>query len=140
MAIDPKAVGATTEPTLFEWTDRDTLLYALGVGAGLDDLSFTTENSHDIDQQVLPTYAVICCPAFGAAAQGRIVQLGHALARLAGNSAARAAAARGQAVGGHRGGRHSGQGRGQERDHHAARPRQRSRHRDTDRRDADQRW
>ena len=29
--------------------------------------SFTTENSHDIDQQVLPTYAVICCPAFGAA-------------------------------------------------------------------------
>ena len=67
MAIDPKAVGATTEPMLFEWTDRDTLLYALGVGAGLEDLSFTTENSHGIDQQVLPTYAVICCPAFGAA-------------------------------------------------------------------------
>src|ERR1700750_1527638 len=69
MAIDPNAVGATTEPMLFEWTDRDTLLYALGVGAGLDDLKFTTENSHDIDQQVLPTYAVICCPAFGAAAK-----------------------------------------------------------------------
>lgn len=67
MAIDPKAVGATTEPMLFEWTDRDTMLYALGVGAGLDDLSFTTENSHGITQQVLPTYAVICCPAFGAA-------------------------------------------------------------------------
>src|ERR1700721_2632925 len=67
MAIDPKAPGATTEPVLCEWTDRDTLLYALGVGAGLDDLSFTTENSHDIDQQVLPTYAVICCPAFAAA-------------------------------------------------------------------------
>jgi acyl dehydratase len=30
-------------------------------------LAFTTENSHDIPQQVLPTYAVICCPAFGAA-------------------------------------------------------------------------
>jgi acyl dehydratase len=27
----------------------------------------TTENSHGITQQVLPTYAVICCPAFGAA-------------------------------------------------------------------------
>ena len=27
------AVGAKTEPQLFEWTDRDTLLYALGVGA-----------------------------------------------------------------------------------------------------------
>src|SRR5246500_517120 len=67
MAIDPSAVGAVTEPMLFEWTDRDTLLYALGVGCGTDDLSFTTENSHDITQQVLPTYAVICCPAFGAA-------------------------------------------------------------------------
>src|ERR1700731_5333245 len=67
MAIDPNAVGGVTEPMLFEWTDRDTLLYALGVGAGTEDLSFTTENSHDITQQVLPTYAVICCPAFGAA-------------------------------------------------------------------------
>jgi len=67
MAIDPSAIGAATDPVLFEWTDRDTLLYALGVGAGLNDLSFTTENSHDVPQQVLPTYAVICCPAFGAA-------------------------------------------------------------------------
>jgi acyl dehydratase len=67
MAIDPTAVGATTKPHLFEWTDRETLLYALGVGAGLDDLAFTTENSHDIEQQVLPTFAVIACPAFGAA-------------------------------------------------------------------------
>ncbi len=67
MAIDPSAVGAVTEPMLFEWTDRDTMLYALGVGCGTEDLSFTTENSHDIAQQVLPTYAVICCPAFGAA-------------------------------------------------------------------------
>src|SRR5246127_2210711 len=67
MAIDPSAVGAVTEPMLFEWTDRDTMLYALGVGCGLEDLSFTTDNSHAITQQVLPTYAVICCPAFGAA-------------------------------------------------------------------------
>ncbi|EUA14555.1 metal-binding domain of MaoC dehydratase family protein [Mycobacterium kansasii 732] len=67
MAIDPGAVGAVTEPMLFDWTDRETLLYALGVGAGTEDLSFTTENSHGLAQQVLPTYAVICCPAFGAA-------------------------------------------------------------------------
>jgi acyl dehydratase len=67
MAIDPNAIGAVTEPTLFEWTDRDTMLYALGVGAGIDDLSFTTDNSHGITLQTLPTYAVICCPAFGAA-------------------------------------------------------------------------
>jgi acyl dehydratase len=69
MGIDPNAIGAVTEPMIFEWTDRDTMLYALGVGAGTEDLSFTTENSHGITQQVLPTYAVICCPAFGAAAK-----------------------------------------------------------------------
>lgn len=66
MALDPTAVGATTEPVLVEWTDRDTLLYALGVGAGTAELAFTTENSHDIPQQVLPTFAVICCIGFAA--------------------------------------------------------------------------
>jgi acyl dehydratase len=69
MPIDPNAVGAKSEPQLFEWTDRDTLLYALGVGAGTEDLAFTTENSHDIKQQVLPTYAVIACLPFAAAAK-----------------------------------------------------------------------
>src|SRR3984885_14395107 len=77
MAIDPKAVGATTEPMLFEWTDRDTLLSAPGAGAGTEDLAFTTENSHDIPQQVLPTYAVICCPAFAAA--GKVGALNWAM-------------------------------------------------------------
>jgi len=67
MAIDPSAIGAVTEPRIYEWTDRDTLLYALGVGAGTADLAYTTENSHDIPQQVLPTFAVICCMGFAAA-------------------------------------------------------------------------
>ena len=67
MPIDPNAIGAKTDPHVFEWTDRDTLLYALGVGAGTDDLAFTTENSPDIPQQVLPTYAVIACTGFAAA-------------------------------------------------------------------------
>jgi acyl dehydratase len=69
MPINPNAIGAKTAPQPFEWTDRETLLYALGVGAGTADLAFTTENSHDIEQQVLPTYAVIACPAWGAAAE-----------------------------------------------------------------------
>jgi acyl dehydratase len=68
MPIDPNAIGAKTDPQVFEWTDRDTLLYALGVGAGTSDLALTTENSHDIEQRVLPTYAVIACSGFAAAA------------------------------------------------------------------------
>src|SRR5882757_5381448 len=69
MPIDPTATGAKTDPQLFEWTDRDTLLSALAGGAGLDDLAFTTENTHDTPQQVLPTYAVIACLPFAAAAK-----------------------------------------------------------------------
>lgn len=69
MPIDPTAIGASTAPQMFSWTDRDTLLYALGVGAGTGDLAFTTENSHEIDQQVLPTYAVIACSPFAAVAK-----------------------------------------------------------------------
>lgn len=67
MPINPNAVGEKTDPYQFDWTDRDTLLYAIGVGAGVDDLAFTTENSHEIEQQVLPTYAVIACSPFAAA-------------------------------------------------------------------------
>jgi len=55
MPIDPNAIGATGEPAERSWDSKDCLLYALGVGAGVDELRFTTEK----DQQVLPTFAVI---------------------------------------------------------------------------------
>ncbi len=62
MPINPDAVGATGTAER-SWTSRDALLYAVGVGAGADDplkeLQFTTENSHDVEQQVLPSFAVI---------------------------------------------------------------------------------
>ncbi len=59
MPIDPSAVGATGNPVKRSWTSKDGLLYALGVGAGLDELAFTTENTKDTAQRVLPTFAVI---------------------------------------------------------------------------------
>jgi len=62
MPINPDAVG-TTGTAERSWNSKDALLYAVGVGAGADDplkeLQFTTENSRDIAQQVLPTFAVI---------------------------------------------------------------------------------
>jgi acyl dehydratase len=59
MPINPDAAGTKSEPSEYSWTSKDALLYALGVGAGTDDLAFTTENSIDIEQQVLPTMAVV---------------------------------------------------------------------------------
>lgn len=59
MPIDPSAIGATGGPVSRSWTSKDALLYAVGVGAGTDELQFTTENTRDTPQQVLPTFAVI---------------------------------------------------------------------------------
>jgi acyl dehydratase len=69
--INPDAVGSTSEPTERSWTSKDALLYAVGVGAGAIDptgfeLEFTTENSKDVDQKVLPTFAVIIGAGGGA--------------------------------------------------------------------------
>src|SRR5690242_4644702 len=59
MPLNLDAVGSESEPAERSWDSKDCLLYALGVGAGLDELEFTTENSIDIDQKVLPTQAVV---------------------------------------------------------------------------------
>jgi len=63
MPLNLDAVGRTSDPVETSWTSKDALLYALGVGAGQDDalreLEFTTENSHGVTQQVLPTFGVI---------------------------------------------------------------------------------
>src|SRR5688500_8633988 len=59
MPIDPSAVGTKGDPVERSWTSKDCLLYAIGVGAGLDELQFTTENTSGLVQQVLPTFAVI---------------------------------------------------------------------------------
>jgi acyl dehydratase len=72
MPINPDAVGATGEPTESTWNSKDCLLYALGVGAGQSDptgfeLEFTTENSQDITQRALPTFAVIAGMSGGGA-------------------------------------------------------------------------
>ena len=55
MPIDPTAVGNSGGPQDRSWTSKDCLLYSLGVGAGIDELNFTTEKN----QEVLPTFAVI---------------------------------------------------------------------------------
>ena len=59
MPINPEAVGAKGAPSTRIWTSKDALLYAVGIGAGTDELQYTTENTKNIDQKVFPTFAVI---------------------------------------------------------------------------------
>jgi acyl dehydratase len=80
MGIDPNAVGTEAGPVERSWTSKDCLLYAVGVGAGTEELAFTTENSAGIDQQVLPTFAVIAgsgAPVLEAAGDIDHTQLVH---------------------------------------------------------------
>jgi acyl dehydratase len=70
MPINPDAVGSKSDPQDHSWTSKDCILYALGVGSGTGELPFTTENSMNIDQRVLPTQAVVLgVGGFGAMAK-----------------------------------------------------------------------
>lgn len=59
MALNLDVVGKSFEPVHYAWDSEDAILYALGVGAGIDELEFTTENSIGTLQKVLPTFAVV---------------------------------------------------------------------------------
>lgn len=59
MTINPDAVGSVGEPTTHSWDERDVMLYALGVGAGLDDLELVTENTAGTDLIPLPSMVVV---------------------------------------------------------------------------------
>jgi acyl dehydratase len=59
MALNPDAVGTESEPVDVTWDSKDALLYAVAVGAGTDELAFTTENTNGVAQRVLPTFPVV---------------------------------------------------------------------------------
>ena len=59
MPLNPDAVGTRSEPVEVSWASKDCLLYAVGIGAGTDELAFTTENTTGVDQQVFPTFPVV---------------------------------------------------------------------------------
>ena len=74
MSLDHSLVGEPGPGRERSWTSKDSLLYAIGVGAGLGDplreLEFTTENSEGIEQKVLPTFGVLLAQAGAARSIG----------------------------------------------------------------------
>jgi acyl dehydratase len=59
MPINPDAVGSKSDPIEVSWDSKDCLLYAVGIGAGTDELAFTTENTSGVEQRVFPTFPVV---------------------------------------------------------------------------------
>ena len=55
MTLDLTAIGRMIGPFAKEYTWRDAILYALGVGAGFDELEFCYEK----DLKIIPSFAVI---------------------------------------------------------------------------------
>jgi acyl dehydratase len=71
MPINPDAVGSRGAPVRSSWSSKDSLLYAVGVGAGQEptdpaELPFVTENSIDVTPRALPTMAVVLADVSGA--------------------------------------------------------------------------
>ncbi len=67
MPIDASAVGFRSEAQVSSWQTTESLLYAVGVGAGQDptdaaELPFVTENSMDVATRALPTMPVVIAP------------------------------------------------------------------------------
>jgi acyl dehydratase len=60
MPVNLSSIGKKLGSVTHTYTERDVMLYALGVGAGSDELQFTYER----DLKVLPTFSVI--PSFPA--------------------------------------------------------------------------
>jgi acyl dehydratase len=56
--IDLSVIGKKTEPRVFEYTWKDAILYALGVGATADELSFVYENASG-GLKALPSFCVV---------------------------------------------------------------------------------
>lgn len=54
MALNMEAIGKEIGPLLKEYDWKDAVLYALGVGAGFDDLEYTYEK----DLKVLPSFSI----------------------------------------------------------------------------------
>ncbi len=59
MALNLDMLGKSLGPVHNSWRSKDTILYALSVGSGIEEIAFTTENSQGIPQRVLPTFSVV---------------------------------------------------------------------------------
>ncbi|MDT2003861.1 3-hydroxyacyl-thioester dehydratase [Rhodococcus opacus] len=61
MPLDPTALGYTSPTIPVSWDERDTMLYALSIGAGIDDLEYTTENTAGVRLIATPSMPVVYC-------------------------------------------------------------------------------
>src|SRR3984957_4205298 len=72
MPFDHSLVGKPTDPRTFSYTWKDTVLYALGIGAKRDELDYLYEGK---GPKVYPSFAVV--PSFPAMLQSAVQSGGN---------------------------------------------------------------
>jgi acyl dehydratase len=77
MVLHTDSVGQSWDAGQASWTAADAILYALGVGAGTDELAFTTENTTGVTQLTLPTFPVVLGGKGGSALADKIGSFDH---------------------------------------------------------------
>ena len=87
MSMDLSQIGREIGPNEIRWTPDETMLYALGVGAGTNELAFTSENTEGVRQRVLPTFVTtvgrgggagqVDVLSFGSYGAHQVVQASH---------------------------------------------------------------
>ena len=79
-------IGSTAGEQQVRWSERETMLYALGVGAGLGDpereLALTTENTSGVGLRALPSFLTVlaqsrAAPALETLDRGRFLHAGQ---------------------------------------------------------------
>ena len=89
MPMDLSQIGREIGPNEIRWSPDECILYALGVGAGTNELAFTTENTEGVAQRVLPTFVTtvgrgggagqVDALSFGTYGAHQVVHAGHAV-------------------------------------------------------------
>ena len=59
MGLNVDCAGTFTSATERSWTSQDSVLYALGVGAGPNELAYSTDDTRGTPNLALPTMAVV---------------------------------------------------------------------------------
>lgn len=57
--LNHDCAGTVSSPSTRAWTNLDSVIYALGVGAGPDELAFATDDTRGVEPRALPTMAVV---------------------------------------------------------------------------------
>jgi hypothetical protein len=57
--LNHDCAGAVSSPDSSTWTSLDSVIYALGVGAGPAELVFATDETRGVEPRALPTMAVV---------------------------------------------------------------------------------